>query len=124
MKDDRKERQRTVKRELREAQGVAREAALQHIRQRRSFEWYFLRRFDEIETTERGAEFEVQKLDSNGRARAVLRFSFPAPVPEFAGRPVPEAVVDQLRNLSAGAGDFFDAMGRRINPTTLDPIGG
>jgi hypothetical protein len=124
MKDDRKENQRLVKRALKEADRAARAAAIESQRVRRNFEWYFLRRLDATEGQNPAAEFEIQQLDAHGRARALLRLSFPTAVPEFAGRRVPEAVIAQLHSLSPGAGDFFDAQGRRLNPFTLTPIGG
>jgi len=123
MNNEDTEKRRAIKRALKDADRTAREDAMRHRRAREHFEWYFLRRFDQSETKKRGSEFEVQQLDPAGRARAVLRLSVPGSSVDFAGHRVPEAVLVQLQALPPGGGDFFDAEGRRINPTTLEPVG-
>lgn len=82
---------------------------------------YFVIHLTERDLIDRGQlssdkPFEIQVLDTEGRAvvsgyvgREETRF-------EVAGRPIPKAVIESARNQPLGQGDYVDEHGNSVQP--------
>ena len=60
--------------------------------------------------------FEIQILDSQGRAKYVGYVGHSEETLDIAGHSVPKAVLDAVRRRPKGPGDYVDSEGNSIQP--------
>jgi hypothetical protein len=63
-----------------------------------------------------GYPFQIQILDSRGRARLVGHVGYDEMELEIDGEFVPQAVLEAARRQPDGQGDYVDEMGQSIRP--------
>ena len=78
--------------------------------------WYFVRHLCNEDTCSSGAEFEIQVLDRNGRAKHVGYCGHAETELVIEGQVVPKEVLDAARRQLMGRGDYVDSKGQSISP--------
>lgn len=66
-----------------------------------------------------GQVYQVQVVDSSGRATAFAYLGAEQEALEVGGEPTPKAVIQAVRELPPGTGHFVDAEGRILAPKDL-----
>jgi len=108
------QRRRTIIRQIRDSERLTQ---VGNVDQRNNRRWYFVMRLDKQQSVTADVHpYEVQVLDSSGRAVAVGYFTDPDAPLTIAQQVIPKAVLHAALRQLSGQGDYVNEAGESIPP--------